>query len=133
NAQSLTGRIDSATPFIEVPIAVFDDNSILKLTLTAVSGNLDPLLYLVDANGNIIAENDDVADGDINSYIEFARPPFGKYTVIATRFGVDDGDTGGEFSLTMSIEPAIAPDAQTDFLLDEKTLTDVGYPELNPQ
>jgi hypothetical protein len=133
NAQSLTGRIDSATPFIEVPIAVFDDSSIIKITLTAVSGDLDPLLYLVDANGNIIAENDDVADGDINSYIEFARPPFGKYTVIVTRFGVDDGDTGGEFSLTMSIEPAIAPDAQTDFLLDEKTLADAGYPELNPQ
>lgn len=133
NAQSLTGHIDDNTPFVEIPIAVFDDNSLLKISLTATSGDLDPLLYLVDSNGNIIAENDDVVDGDINSYIEFVRPPFGKYTIIATRFGVDEGDTGGDFSLSMSIEPAISSEEQAEFALDEDTLSKAGYPKANPK
>jgi hypothetical protein len=132
NAQSLVGRIDNNTPFIEVPIAVFDDNSVFKISLTATSGDLDTLLYLVDNNGNIIAENDDVTDGNTDSYIEFVRPPFGKYTVIVTRFGVDDGNTSGDFSLGMSIEPATSPDAVADFLLDESSLADAGYPKIAP-
>lgn len=132
NAQSLTGRIDNASPFFEVPIAVFDDNSILRISLVATSGNLDPLLYLVDNNGNIIAENDDVADGDTNSYIEFIRPPFGKYTVIATRFGVDRGDTTGEFSLTIAQESATATELPLELVLDEESLADAGYPQLAP-
>ncbi|PJF31994.1 MAG: hypothetical protein CUN52_02260 [Phototrophicales bacterium] len=133
NAQSLTGRIDNNTPFVEVPIAVFDDNSRLTISLVATSGNLDPLLYLVDANGNIIAENDDVADGDINAYIEFIRPPFGKYTVIATRFGVDKGDTSGEFSLSISQQVATVAEAQADLVLNDVTLANAGYPQLPPQ
>lgn len=65
------------------------------------SGNLDPLIQLLDAEGRIIAENDDDPQGTgRDSYLrEFRIPSSGIYTIRASRFQLDLGSTTGEYVL----------------------------------
>ncbi|MBN1965425.1 MAG: PPC domain-containing protein [Anaerolineae bacterium] len=77
---------------------------LVTLRMDATSGNLDPLLFLVDPNGIVVASSDDAATGDtINSEISnWTLVSDGLYTVVATRYGLDYGGTEGEFVLTLS-------------------------------
>lgn len=70
------------------------------ITLDAAPGSdLDPYLLLVDADENVVAENDD--SGSLNSRIEATLPASGDYTIIATRYRRDEGSSTGEFILTL--------------------------------
>jgi hypothetical protein len=57
--------------------------------MMAESGDLDPLLRLRDASGNVLAENDDAADSSLGlnaQLLQVALPADGPYTVEAVRF-----------------------------------------------
>src|SRR5690606_11358108 len=75
------------------------------ITMVATSGSLDPLLYLLDAGGDVLASNDDAEDttvGSFNSQIAgFVLPATGTYTIQATRFGEEFGGTTGDYELTI--------------------------------
>lgn len=77
------------------------ENDVIAITMTRVSGDLDPYLILTDEYGEIVALSDD--DGvSINAQIPFKRLiSNGRYFVIATRFGQEHGSTTGEFSLQL--------------------------------
>ena len=72
----------------------------VSLLLTAESGNLDPVLSVLDADGNLLATGD---DGNARgARIDSLRVPrSGVYTVVVSRFGGELGTTTGEFSLQM--------------------------------
>ena len=93
------GLIDNDNPFHEYRLTVQEDNSDLLVDLRATSGDLDTVLYLVDNSGAIIAESDDRARDDTNSLLDFRRAVAGDYTLIATRFDVQSGQTAGDFEL----------------------------------
>jgi hypothetical protein len=78
-------------------------------TFTAAAGEIitidmeasfDTYLRLLDANGRMIAENDDRGDGTYNSRIRsFSIPAAGTYTISAGSFG---DASGGDYTLTLS-------------------------------
>jgi len=75
---------------------------IVGVEMFATEEDLDPLLLLEDAAGNIIAENDD--DLETNAYIRnFEIPADGTYFITATRFDEAEGDTTGSYLLRLEL------------------------------
>jgi uncharacterized protein YfaP (DUF2135 family) len=79
-------------------------NQIINVDMTALNGSLDTLLLVMNASGNIIADNDDIVSADnTNSSINaLILPADGIYTIVATRYGKNVGGTEGAYSLTVS-------------------------------
>lgn len=77
---------------------------VVNITMNNSSGTLDPLLYVVDAGGTLVAENDDAVAGEnTNALIaNLALPADGQYIIIATHFGGRYGGTTGTYSLTLT-------------------------------
>jgi hypothetical protein len=74
---------------------------IIDVTMTRRSGTLDPYLKVVDVNGLILAANDD-SNGSQNAQISgFVIPAEGTYFIFATRYGLQAGESTGNFSLTL--------------------------------
>lgn len=96
---TIKGTIDSATPFVRVPITVTEEGSTITADIKPVSGDLDTVLYLLDNQDQIIAENDDRAKDDPSSLLVFPLADAGQYTLIATRYKVAEGDSSGDFEL----------------------------------
>lgn len=75
---------------------------IVGIEMFATEEDLDPLLLLEDAAGNIITENDD--DLETNAYIRnFEIPADDTYFITATRFNSESGDTEGAFLLRLEL------------------------------
>jgi len=134
NLSIQTGLIDNNTPFIEFPVQVTTSGTTLTLDMRATTGNLDTLLYLVDAGGNIISENDDRVRGDTNSRITFPQAERGNYTVIATRFGVASGTSIGDFELLIDLQTG-QTEATTAFRVSPDDIRATGFAdvEVRPQ
>ncbi|HRF95753.1 MAG TPA: PPC domain-containing protein, partial [Aggregatilineales bacterium] len=125
-----TGTVDNETPFVEIQFDVPQDGSLVTLDLKAISGDLDTLLYLVDRDGNILAENDDrLAGQDTNSFIEFPEADAGRYLIIATRYGVVNGTSAGEYELAINITSE-SETVSLNYDVSDEALALAGYPEL---
>lgn len=88
-------------------------NDIVALSMTRISGNLDTLLLVLDPNGQIVADNDDIVAGNVTDSA-INNPPLrlavdGTYTVMATRYGKQFGGTAGQYELVMSSQGADLP------------------------
>ncbi len=89
-------------------------NDVISLSMTRLSGNLDPFLLLTDERGAILAWSDDDGPG-ADAQIHFKRlPADGRYFVIATRFGQELGTTSGEYALLLE---RVGTGAETDSVL----------------
>ncbi len=78
-------------------------NELVSIAMNANSGSLDPLLLVLDPNGNIVAFNDDAGPGNTDSLVSnltLLLP--GTYTVVATRYGQALGGTQGGYELTLT-------------------------------
>jgi hypothetical protein len=77
-------------------------NELVTANVTAVNGSLDTLMQITDANGNLIAVNDD-SNGTRNSQITNLRlANAGTYYVIISRYGKQIGGSEGEYQLLLS-------------------------------
>jgi len=132
------GVISSDEPFQRFAFVVEEAGSTLILDLQPrageAGGNLDTLLYLMDENDAIVAQNDDRRPGDTSSRIEFPQAPEGEYRVIATRYGVQDGDSEGEFELKVTIIPPSELEVRNDdYDISPEALLAAGYPQWTPR
>jgi hypothetical protein len=77
---------------------------VVSIRMTRQSGDLDPVLILLDPNGKEIARVDDAANPTNRDALlqGITLPANGTYTIIATRFQEDAGLTNGDFSLSLS-------------------------------
>jgi len=76
-------------------------NEVIAVSMTRLTGDLDPYLLLIDDKGNILASSDDDGPG-ADAQIKFKPlPEDGRYFVIATRFGQELGSTSGEYALSL--------------------------------
>jgi Bacterial pre-peptidase C-terminal domain len=99
---------------------------VIQATMQRISGNLDSLLILADAQGKILISNDEDPDspGTLDAaFYNLRIEKTGIYELIATRFGQDAGTSRGGFSLTLS---RLAPEMlgkvpETAILLDYGT------------
>ncbi len=113
-----------------------------SVSMTALDGSLDTLLLVLDPNGQIVGDNDDIIAGEVtNSAID--SPPLttaidGRYTIIATRYGKDVGGTEGNFELRVTTGGTVAgvplpeelqalalPDGDIEVLLTWQTNADL--------
>jgi hypothetical protein len=77
---------------------------VVDIQMTKISGNLDPFIIVRGADGAEIDSNDDdpQGGGSLDSYLhELSIPANGMYTIVATRFNGELGDSTGEFELAL--------------------------------
>jgi hypothetical protein len=126
-----TGTIDASTPFVERVVAASGGETIV-VEMTATSGDLDAYLYLVNAAGEVIAENDDRERGNPNSRIIYPQAAAGTYRIVATRYGGPQGSTAGAFELSLELRPLSAA-GQNPYDISPGTLAELGFPALEPR
>jgi hypothetical protein len=96
------GRLDDQTPLEEW---TFDGSADQVISLLAVttSGDLDPVLELIGPDGARVAQNDDLDSLVRDAGIEaFTLPQAGTYTVRVMRYLRENGETSGEYRLTLT-------------------------------
>jgi hypothetical protein len=78
-------------------------DQIITITMdrTSSEGQLDTYLILTNAGFEPLIENDDSGGGTNSRIIQYRIPAAGQYNIIATRFERSEGETTGEFSLTL--------------------------------
>lgn len=70
----------------------------------ATSGDLDTILFLTDIRlDEFFAENDDVRLGTRDSRIVYTLPETGPYLITVSRYDLDDGNSEGDFELTLQV------------------------------
>lgn len=75
---------------------------VITARLQRASGNLDPLLLLTDANGMVLAENDDAPNSGLDASIDgFLIREDGTYILVASRYAGEAGTTSGGFVLSL--------------------------------
>jgi len=101
------GEIGGETYAVEYTIVLAAGQTI-AVTMETLSGDLDPMLVIYDPTGGLAAYNDDaiqrVGNNRFNAQITgYTAPNGGAYTIRATRFNMDSGETSGAF--TVSVAP----------------------------
>ncbi len=93
------GTIDGARTSHEYRVQLTAGQTLLAVADTT-SGDLDPVLRLLDAQGYPVALNDDRGDGSLNSALAFTSRTAATYTLVLERYR--QSDTSGAFTLTLS-------------------------------
>lgn len=105
-AYTAVDSISDAQPIVQYNFTGFEGD-VVSMSVERASDFLDPFIYVLDQNGQRIAENDDIAEGDYNASINnFVLPADGEYRVFATRFRENAGPTIGAFELIFSRQAA---------------------------
>lgn len=74
----------------------------LEIRVTITSGNLDPVLTVLDESGNVLVTRDD-SEGTDAPYVRQLRiPANGLYSLVIGRFGYGLGSTSGNFELIIN-------------------------------
>ncbi len=120
---TITGTIDHDYPTLRYQF-IAQEGETITIALNNTSGSLDPLLILLDPQGQEINRNDDTRNGMRDSLLsEIPLPVEGVYTIIATRYAEAAGTTQGEFALTLELllpVPSASP-------MPQSTLREVAY------
>lgn len=98
--QTVTGSINDE---VYARFYQFDGNAgdVVEIELTTVTGTLDPLLILRDDNERDVARADDISEENRNALMQVTLPSDSRYVIAVTRFGVRNGLTTGDYSLTL--------------------------------
>lgn len=78
---------------------------ILNVQMQRMSGSLDTALTITDANGFVLAQNDDSVSGLDAEVRGLSIPDDGQYIIIASRFGGVAGRSAGVFLLSVNAAP----------------------------
>lgn len=96
---SVNGRLSNGNNFEESWVFTAAQGD--QIVITMRSSEVDSLLYLHSANGNLLAENDDDGGG-VNGYdseINYTIPEDGQYIIVANQWF--EGEGGGSYTLTL--------------------------------
>jgi hypothetical protein len=113
-------RIDDATNTVSYTVDLLAGENLTAQT-QSITGSLDTILTLLDAQGNVVVENDDVNTdaGNYNSTIVYMATEPGTYTLNVGRYS----STIGNFLLTTTI----TADASTEpIAVSNQTFTEQG-------
>jgi hypothetical protein len=118
---AVNGVISNTTPAIQYTFQA-EAGETTQIQLRSISGDLDPLLILLGPDGQEIQRNDDAQTTTRDSVIETSLPTSGIYTIIATRYMEDEGQTAGEFRLSLE-KMAVAVPGQVTTIAYGETIT----------
>lgn len=87
-----------------------------RVAMNAAAGStLNPMVALLDANGNLLIVNDDAAPGLTDALFVYDFAADGTYTILATRSGEATGTTSGAFTLRVDLpQPTPTPAPTTE-------------------
>ncbi len=90
------------------------DEITIRMSRVDPASNLDTFLYLLDSEGNELAQNDDAALSDdlsTSEILNFDLPYTGTYTIVATRYGGAESTSTGDYTLEILTrdEPSAVP------------------------
>lgn len=86
-----TGYMSDDVPDDRYPVTLAAGDTIV-VSAEATSGDLDTYIFLEDAEGNIIAENDDRGDGTLNSQYTYTASADATYRVIISNYQGSGGN-----------------------------------------
>ncbi len=75
---------------------------VVQISAESTLGDLDTYIYLMDANGTIIAEDDDGANIGTDSLLTYTLSAPGQYLIVITRYEVSAGASAGEYRMTLN-------------------------------
>jgi hypothetical protein len=78
------------------------DNVII--TVQQLTGDLDPVIVLRDADENNLDLNDDVDSSTRNARLAYTLPSDGLYVIAVTRYGAREGTTSGDYRVTLQLD-----------------------------
>lgn len=102
DGDTVSGTIDNDQPAIFYTIEAEEGDNI-TIVMAAISGDLDPFLVLLDSNNDILASDDDSGGSSDAAIFDFEIPDDGIYTIVATRYQLQDGASSGEYELIMEM------------------------------
>lgn len=91
---------------------VGNEGDTVMITAERITSNLDPILILRDSLDNNLASNDDVQTGNLNSELIYTLPYSGRFVIAVTRYGVRDGTTTGNYSLSLNLLTSTTEDSE---------------------
>lgn len=118
--ETIEGRIDDAGVEDRYVFQGQANDQVL-VTMAAQESALDSFLYLYGPNGEIIGQDDDGA-GAPDAQLAAVLPVDGLYTIAATRFGRGNGDSRGDYTLSIASNNESSTDAFA--ALDQVVLPD---------
>lgn len=95
----LDGRIDDENSRVAYSINGAR-GTIVRIRLTAINGDLDPVLLIFDPAQNLLLNRDD-SEGTRNVDLTMTFQENGTYLIIVARFGHSAGTTSGDFELAI--------------------------------
>ncbi len=102
----------------------------IRVEMTAVSGDLDPLLELWDSAGTLLMTNDDISESDRNSRLDaYTLPASASYRLRATRYNVTDGITTGAYRLTLTLLDTAGAEGEPPRPALDVAYEQIGYNE----
>lgn len=126
--ESARGTIDADTPAITYRFRGSAGDTV-TVTMSRAGGNLNSYLYLLDANGQLLYEDNDSGGENGDARMIFSLPADGEYFVFATRLGQASGTTSGSFLLDLlSDSPPPVIEAEAELTLPEAF---AGLPEID--
>ncbi|MCS6835906.1 MAG: PPC domain-containing protein [Anaerolineae bacterium] len=110
-AARLTGRLDARTPR---QTYTFDGSrgEVVRLSLRATSGDLDPVLSLYDPLGQLVLTRDDSAEG-LDVRANATLPSDGPYLLVIGRWGYGLGSSEGDYELSVERLGVLAAQGST--------------------
>ncbi|MCY4465784.1 MAG: PPC domain-containing protein [Chloroflexi bacterium] len=97
---SIRGQLDDANPR-DVYFLDGLRGEVIGFELSAISGDLDPVLSVFDETGEMALWHDDAADG-LGAQTDFTISRTGRYFIIVGRFGYQLGSSIGEYALRLN-------------------------------
>lgn len=127
---SVGGNIDATTPAITYEFQGVAGDTV-TIALSRVEGDLNSYLYLLDANGQLLFEDNDSGGDNGDARIVYSLPADGTYLIIATRLGQEQGASTGSYLLELTSDvaaasPSVAPTEATPVLPSSYE----GFPQL---
>ncbi len=107
---AVEGNINDRFPSVRYAYSAAAGESV-RLRMESTSGDLDPVLTLLQPDGSVIARNDDEATGSRSAALGVTLPAAGVYTIEASRYLPDSKNTSGSsgtFRLTLDVAGAAA-------------------------
>lgn len=119
---TVEGSITNTSSY-EVWDLTVDAGETVTITMIATSDDLDPYVGILTSNqSEVLVENDDFGDGH-DAQVTYTFAEAGVYTVVATRYGFEDGTTSGGYTLTFESSNTNQPSGPTDNRPNQEAVT----------
>ncbi len=104
----------------------------ITVTMSRAGGDLNSYLYLLDADGQLLFEDNDSGGGNGDARLVYTLPYDGAYLIVATRLGQMQGTSSGSYVLMLQSDapsPQITLTPEPTLPPEYVTLTPITYGE----